>query len=130
MTDMPLVIGMSLGFVTNSSSMVHHFPNALLEDPKVAAFLRAFDVAQGYVGDDLWHRGLCETIAITPAQKEDVNRQLTENEYGASIRVSTDTDEFIVIYGDEYSSMASTLCDLLRTVCDERKIPYGGSEYN
>lgn len=123
------LLGINVGFVTNSSSMVHHFPRQLLDDPKVKAFLEAFGVEHGVVGDNLWHRGACTTIAITKEQKQEVVRAFAEEEYSHP-HIDVNSDEVVVIYGDEYTSVANTLAHMLSELCRERDLPYGGDEYN
>ena len=135
---MALRLGMNLGFVTNSSSVVHSFPVAVLQDPNVQAFLKAFEVSGGFVGQDLWHRGECGTFAVTKDQKEEVNRMFQsinhegeEPSYTNIPEVPTDDAHVVVIYGDEYQSMASSLSHLMGQVCEKMGILHGyGDSYN
>jgi hypothetical protein len=119
---MALRLGINIGFVTNSSSVVHHFPAEVLNDPTVKMFLEKFEISGGFVGSDLWHRGHCATFAVTKDQKKQVQQNLQsindgreeEGGYQTSVPgISTEDDSVVVIYGDEYTSMASTLSHLL-----------------
>jgi hypothetical protein len=131
---MPLMIGINVGFITNSSSCVYHFPKSLLEDPQIKAFLTAFECEDGFVGDNLWHRGQCGTLAITREQKEEAQRQLQSPEYEGSYAPSIDVtndDQLVVIYGDEYQDLANIIFGMLRSTCERLGIQYyGGEEYN
>lgn len=130
---MPKMLAINIGFVTNSSSMVYHFPKSLLNDPKVKTFLDAFEVADGFVGEDLWHRGLCATFAVTKEQKQEADAKLNQPGYEdyrpPGIDLSDDT--VTVIYGDEHPGMASIICSMLKEAAERAGIKdYGGSEYN
>lgn len=135
---MALRLGMNLGFVTNSSSVVHSFPVAVLQDPNVQAFLKAFEIHGGFVGTDLWHRSQCGTFAVTKEQKEEVNQMFNainvagEEPFYTSIpQVSTNNDDVVLIYGDEYQSMASSLSHLMSQAAQKMGIPFGyGDSYN
>ena len=118
---MALRLGINLGFVTNSSSVVYHFPVAVLQDPTVQAFLNAFEISGGFVGADLWHRGACGTFAVTREQKEECQRKFAsindgtdDPVYGSIPGVPMGDDSVTVIYGDEYQSLASSLVGLLQ----------------
>lgn len=133
---MPKLIGINIGFITNSSSMVHHFPKKLLEDPAVKAFLSAFECEDGFIGDDLWHRGQCGSFAVTREQKEKIQHELTNNEYGAhgpSIAVDDD-EQIVVVYGDEHPDLAMQISRMLAETAVRmglRKESWGGGqEYN
>jgi len=125
-------VSINIGFITNSSSVVHHFPRRLLETPKIAAFLKTFEVEGGFVGPALWSRSHCTTVAITTEQKSQVHQSLL----GSRPEVRVDSDELVVIYGDEYSSIATYLCDLLvqalinETGCDPEDSLLHGVEFN
>ena len=109
-------IGINIGFITNSSSCVHHVPRAILDDPEISAFLEAFEVNKGFVGTDLWHRGLCSSLLVTDEQKAEARRQLHDGEYKGPA-IPDDPNLVTVIYGDEHESIAHTLMALI-----ERKI--------
>lgn len=117
----------NIGFVTNSSSVVHHFPSELLKHPKVAAFMQAFEIDGGFVGDDLWHRGECATVAVTKEQKEEAHKQLTETDYGRGPSIDIEGDNFVIIYGDEHQSIAHMLVDLIGEVLVEQ---HGGDSWD
>jgi len=123
----------NVGFITNSSSAIHWFPKEVLENPDVKAFMEAYGLSRGHVGDDLWYRSNCDTIALTKEQKLDVSAQLSNSEYGGSIGASVDPVDdstFVVIYGDEYQSVTSELAHMLCRVCDEKGLSHGQSEFN
>lgn len=133
---MPKLISVNTGFVTNSSSVVHHFPRELLEHPRVKAFIEKFGIEGGYVGDDLWDRSRCDSFLVSSAQKELANRTILQgDEWERKVPVNTDPDLVVVIYGDEYRSLASDLCEVLLDVLCERsgsrKVRMGhGEQYN
>ena len=124
-----LRISGNLGFITNSSSAIFHFPRILLEDSRIQAFLQAYGITDGYIGSDLWHRGQCETLALTPEQKRETVSRLEQEDYGHPT-IETETDQILVIYGDEYLSLTSTLGALMTQVAEEKGLTYVRGEYN
>ena len=105
------------GFVTNSSSQICWFDPKLLENPEVKAFMQAFGIEGGYVGENLWHRGECGSVLITKGQKEDANQQLESEEYGRHLGVIPHEPEIVTIYGDEYDGdIAYLLTRLLNRI--------------
>ena len=125
---MPKQISISIGFVTNSSSVVHHFPRELLDHPKVKAFIEKFELQDGFVGDDLWHRAQCGSFLVTPEQKAKVERDfrgdnhLSDGDYQCTgPAIDMDPEQVVLIYGDEYGSIASSLCSLLLNALCEQK---------
>jgi hypothetical protein len=118
------------GFITNSSSVVHYFDKALLKDPDVVAFIKAYGLEDGFVGKEIWNRSLCASLLVTKEQKALVQRQFTGDLYpygdiidtptGPSMKVDDD-DAVVIIYGDEYTTFASTLCRLLEQA--EERMP-------
>lgn len=110
-------ISINIGFITNSSSVVHNFPRDLLEDPDVAAFVKAYGLERGLMPEDLWYRSQCTTVAMTKEQKTDLKDLFADNEYGSSYKIDCheNDDNIVVVYGDEYDSIASEFCDVL---CD------------
>jgi hypothetical protein len=125
-------LGINIGFITNSSSVVFHFPKELLSDPGIAAFLRAFEVQDGYVGRDLWDRGDCGTLAISRDQKKLASAMLLELEYGNPPGIDvTDDSTFVLIYGDEHRDITAVLHDMLRDLMEKQGLPeIEGEEYN
>lgn len=134
-------VSVTLGFITNSSSVVHHFPRELFEDARVQAFMEAFAAQDGFVGDNMWHRGRCTTVAMTRDQKAIVAHQMRHNEYDAKgPEIDVESDDVVVVYGDEYTTVASQLCSLVCEVAKERdfgkgsgleeKLRFGGVSYN
>jgi hypothetical protein len=118
-------LSMNIGFVTNSSFMVHHFPAQVLSNPKVAAFIKAFEIANGYVGEDLLNRSMAGTVAITQTQKESVRNQLTIlNE------PNVETDDVVITYGDEYDSVARSLAELMQEAAEDLGISCYSDEYH
>lgn len=126
---MPLRLSINIGFITNSSSAVYHFPRHLLEDPKVKSFLEAFELHEGLLSEDLWSRSHCTTIAMTKEQKQEVKaRFATDDSYPPAI--DTEDDSVLVIFGDEHSSIANTLAKLLCDVGQKLGIHCLSQEYN
>jgi len=119
-------IGMNIGFITNSSSCVHHVPRTIIEDPDISAFLEAFGAKQGFVGDDLWGRSSCSSVLVTDEQKAEARRQLSDTDFGEVPKIPNDPNLVTVIYGDEYESVASELMRLIEKKIGE--VPY--EEYN
>ena len=122
----------NIGFITNSSSCVYYFPRQLYEDPSIQAFMKAFEIDGGFIGQDLWHRGACATIAVTKEQKEEVRNLLVNNDYEATAPgINTEDDSIVIIYGDEYLSIASTLAGMLNQLAHRLGIQHISSdEYN
>jgi len=129
---MPFRIGVNIGFVTNSSSMVFHFPRQLLDHPKVKQFIEAFELQDGFVGSDLWSRDTCTTIAMTREQKRKARENLASegSDFCRAPAIDTEDDSVVVIYGDEYESVANTLAHLMQDAAQELKILVSGDEYN
>jgi hypothetical protein len=129
---MTALLHINIGFITNSSSVVFHFPKALLQDPGIAAFLSAFEVSEGFVGQDLWHRGECGTLAISKEQKLVTQAMLKESEYCSAPAIDVEDDStFVLIYGDEYRDLAAVLLGMLREVCEKQGLPkVDGQDYN
>lgn len=133
---MPKRVTINIGFVTNSSSVVHHFPKEILEHPKVAAFMKAFEIEEGFVGEDLWNRSECATIAVTKEQKELARQRLMDPDYGSAPSIDVDSDDFVIIYGDEHRSIAATLLDVIGQALSEERggdrwdHVRGGQDYN
>ncbi len=122
-------VSANLGFVTNSSSMVYHFPAEVMNHPRVQKVLAAFDVGGGFVGKDLWSRSNCGSLLITPEQKTEAREMLGgEAFYGSAPAIN---DEGIaVVYGDEYTSLASILCDMFEAVCKEMGLDFTSTDFN
>jgi hypothetical protein len=131
---MALRLGINLGFVTNSSSVIHHFPVEILQDPTVKAFIESYEISKGFVGSDLWHRGQCGTFAVTQEQKKDAQRQLNSlsDDYSNIPGISTEADSVVVIYGDEYRSIASSLSYLMQQAAQKMGLKHrcGSDQYN
>ena len=124
-------ISINVGFITNSSSVVHHFPREVLEDPDVQAFMKTYEVEGGFVGSDMWHRGQCDTFAITQKQKRAVQTDLLSYEDCSSPGINVDSDDIVIVYGDEYSNLVQGLCDLISQACKKKGIETGyGENYN
>lgn len=127
---MPKMLGINIGFVTNSSSVVYHFPRELLAHPDIAKFIAAFELDSGFVGEDLWRRDICSTIAMTKEQKAEVDRKMRESDYGTTPAINVEDDSVVIIYGDEYESIASTLAHMLQRLANEQKLPIACQDYN
>ena len=132
---MPKKLFINVGFITNSSSVVHYYPKAILEDPEVRAFMEAYSIQDGYVGEDLWHREYCESLLLTKEQKLKEKAKFAEGTYeGTPYRhppVDPENDEVVLIYGDEYQCITSELCDVLGRACKRLGLAGGGGDdYN
>lgn len=132
---MKILISTNIGFITNSSSVVHHFPRKLLEHPKIAQFMSIFGLENGFVGENMWHRGECATIAVTKEQKEKVARGMRELDleepYSCSgPAIDVDSDDIVVVYGDEYQSVANELAHMLKDAANELGLQYSGQDFN
>lgn len=118
------------GFVTNSSSSVSFFKRELLEDPDVKAFMKAFRLAGGVIGENLWDRGECASILLTQEQQRLAAQNLGRGDWG-SPDIHCGEDEFVVIYGDEYETPVSVLHDILAEKMRELGLgSYHSTEYN
>ncbi len=123
-------VSMNIGFVTNSSSCIHHFPSEVLRHPKIQAFLKIFAIEDGFVSEELFDRSLCTTVAVSRDQKAAVQTALNSEdpedlEDGPFIDV--ESDEVVVIFGDEYDSIAKTLSWMMAEVLTE---VYGGDTWD
>lgn len=122
-------LAINTGYTTNSSSRVVHIPKEKLEHPDVQALLEAYEVEDGYVGDNLWHREACETLAITEEQKREARDKLQNHGFSHEpSRMPTidvnDEDKAVLIYGDEYNGIVQKILGII----SERTLP--GAEYN
>lgn len=124
-------VSITAGFITNSSSVIHHIPRALLEHPKVKAFIETYGLEDGFVGEDMWSRNECATIALTPEQKAKVHHNLTHEDFAGyrGPSVDLDTDDVIVVYGDEHPGVASMLVQVIRDAYPDGPC-IGGQDYN
>jgi hypothetical protein len=138
---MPKKISISIGFVTNSSSVVHHFPRELLDHPKVKMFIEKFELQHGFVGDDLWHRARCDSFLVAHEQKAEVAQNFRGDNYlsgsdhtATGPAIDMDPNKVVLIYGDEYDSVARDLCSLLLEALCEKEGPEArwgvGNQYN
>jgi len=138
-------LGISIGWVTNSSSVIHHFPRTLLQHPDVKKFFDDFGLHNGFVGTELWYRSACASIAVTEEQKtqlrnglrfygarKDIEEPIPDDHgYNASVHIEDDPNMFVVVYGDEYSGIARTLSDFLTEIAQSLKISLPPSrDYN
>ena len=126
-------LAINTGYTTNSSSRVVHIPKDLLEDPDIQAVLEKYEVEDGYVGDNLWHRAKCETLALTKEQKRKAKDQLQNHGYDheptAIPRIDVgDEDKAVLVYGDEYNGIVQTILGMIRRKMDEH--PIDGQYFN
>lgn len=120
----------NVGFITNSSSVVHWFPRAVLEDPEVRAFVEAYEIGGGFLGEEIWNKSACGSFVVSAEQREALRAALNDGEYGGGHAVGGE-GEVAVVYGDEYSSVASELCEVLGRACRRMGISDGWShDYN
>jgi len=122
----------NVGFVTNSSSVIYSFPKEILLDANVATFIKDHELHHGFIGDDLWQRDKCTSLAITKEQKIYINKKLNQEEeyYYESLCVNEDNDDIILIYGDEYDSIVSTLAQIMENAAKKLKIEFISRDYN
>lgn len=125
-------ISINSGFVTNSSSVVHYFDKGLLDHPKAVAFMEAYEIDEGFVGEDLWYRSHCDSILISKDSKEEAIKNLNSGDYANyAPSINPGGEEVIIIYGDEYDSLAQAFAHLLKQIAEEQgRGDYGSSEYN
>ena len=123
-------ITISMGFITNSSSVIHWYPKEVMEDAQVQAFIKAYDIQNGYVGSDLWNRGACGSFLTNDKLKEQALASLNENDYEhPNIPVGDDT--VVLIYGDEYADLTMELSGVLSQACTRLGLKeHGGVDYN
>jgi len=123
---------MNIGFITNSSFAVHHFPRQLLEHPEVKAFIETFEISQGFVGSDVWNRSMCSTVAMTKEQKQAAHDAFHAEGYDEyhPPHVDLETDSVMIIYGDEYSSVARSLSRLMRDAAEAMGLAYQKGDYH
>lgn len=127
---MALFLSMQAGFITNSSSVVYHFPKEALDHPQIKAFLERYGITNGFVGENLWHRGRCGSVAINREQKQEVLDKLRRYDYSFP-NIEVENEDFaVIVYGDEYTSLASTLSELLQNVCEDMRSRMHGEDYN
>ena len=123
-------LSINIGFITNSSSVVHHFPAELLKHPKIAAFMEAFEIKDGFIGKNLGYRQDSPTIAITKGQKAEVYANLRTEEAdipeGDIPEINVDSDDFVVIYDDESESIVTALVRLIDECSPD---DYPGEQY-
>jgi hypothetical protein len=123
---------MNIGFITNSSFAVHHFPRQLLEHPEVKAFIESFEVSQGFIGEGLWYRSKCGTFAVTKEQKQKVYDEFHAEGYEEyhPPHIDTESDSVLIIYGDEHTSLARSLSRLMRDAADAMGLSYVKGDYH
>jgi hypothetical protein len=116
---------MGCGFITNSSSVIHYFDKVLLTDPDVAAFVAAYDLQDGLLGSEIYSRSHCSSFLVHEEMKIEARNkfrgQMESYELDTTDAPSFAVDEkdvMVIVYGDEYTSFASTLCQLLVTAAE------------
>lgn len=124
------IISANVGFVTNSSSVVYHFPREILEDESIKAFIKAFEIEEGYVGDNLWSRDTCQSFAITKDQKEAIANDLNDFEYGNIPNINTKDESIVLVYGDEYHEITSILIRMMIDVANTLGVKFLEEDYN
>jgi len=121
----PFELSGNLGFITNSSSVIFHFPLSLLQHPDVVAVLTAFGVTGGVVGDNLWSRDHCASLLVTPEQKAKALDELLGNEYSKpeGTEALLNQEGVVLVYGDEYDSLPRLLCTMMRDLAETLGVP-------
>jgi len=131
------IIGMNVGFITNSSSVVYHFPKEVLEHKSVKHLIESYNIGNGYIGSDMWHRGQCESIATTKETKKALKDQMKSDYlslgYGDEYygpQIDDEDDSIVIVYGDEYDGLAQELCYAMEEACEELGITGSRDDYN
>lgn len=124
-----LKITVNIGFITNSSSVVFHFPKELLEFPKVKTFMEKYGIIDGFVGYDLWSRQSCSSLLVNQQQFQEANVQFQDAEYKIYAPAIDDT-KAAIIYGDEYETITSELAKIIEECAKENNISVSSSSYN
>lgn len=107
------------------------FPRSILEDHDVKAFIDAYEIQGGFVGENLWHRGMCGSFVVTEEQRAQAAAELNDPDYGGGKYDLGGPDTVAVIYGDEYESIASELSAVLSVAARRMGIgSSGGFDYN
>lgn len=123
-----------IGFITNSSSVIHWYSKEILEDPDVQAFLKAYEIQDGFVGKNMWYRSACGSFLVTGEQIADAKANLDNPDYGVEVGDHLEPESVnggvVVIYGDEHNDLASELNELLREVADKKSIPQWNVGFN
>lgn len=134
MSNTKTITTLSIGHTANSSSRVVHVPQRLLEDhPDIRAFMEAYDLHEGLVGEDLWGRSTCDSVLLTREQKQEAKEALYSHEYSQPDRLPDfavdDDDQAVIVYGDEYQGVGQILLRMIRERYDEiGHLP--GQQYN
>jgi hypothetical protein len=129
-----LVLSVTQGFITNSSSAVHAFDMRLLEVPEVKTFMQKFGITRGFVGRDMWMRGSESSLLLTTEQKEEARED--KNEYGGGEPpIPMEAGVFVLVYCDESDSIVSEFCRFLEEFVDKavksgEKYEHYQDEYN
>lgn len=126
---MKRVLSIVTGFVTNSSSVIHGFDRAVLQDPRVQALMDAYDVRGGFIGPHLGSRSHCTSLIMTPEQQKEATERFVGLEYGG-FNPGFAEDMVYCIYGDEYESLASELCHIMREVADKKKLAQTSQDFH
>ncbi len=113
-----------------------HFPKEVLEHPLVKQFIETYELANGIKSYDLWNRARCETLAIGKEAKQEVYEQLRAEDFAwyddkyHGPNVDIDSDDVVLIYGDEYPGLIYSLSDIMRDAANELGLSYGHDSYN
>lgn len=112
---MALLIGINSGFVTNSSSMVYHVPREFFDHPQVKKFMEVYEISEGFVGENLWGRSTCGTLAMTKEQKQEVVRNFRQPGYEdfRHPAIDVESDEVVIVLGDEHNQIVNMLVHLI-----------------
>lgn len=125
-----LQVSVNMGFITNSSSCVHWFPSKVLEHSDVKAVLDAYGAHGGWIGDDLWRRTHCDSFLVSDEQKQEAQEQADSAGYGSAPDLAGRPGDVVVVYGDEYDSLARLLSDVMSEACSAMGLEWGGQDYN
>lgn len=128
-------LSVNIGFITNSSSCVFHFPVEVWNDPKVQAWVKAHELQGGYIGENLWYRSECSSLLITKEQKQSAIMQGLEESKEWSddldtLGIQADSDDIVIIYGDEYQDATHLLCNIMSEAAKRLGVTVTSMDYN
>ena len=124
----------NIGFITNSSSVIHWFDGAILKDPEVQAFIDAYELSAGSIGENLWNRARCGSLLTTEDQfaqvREDLADEIGSNNIVQNGGVATRNGGVAIIYGDEYATIFSELAHVMSEAAERLNISNWSNSYN
>jgi hypothetical protein len=126
-------LAINTGFTTNSSSRVVHVPQEVLDLDPVRDFMETYNIEDGFIGDHLYYRSSCGSLLVSRDQKETAQKRLDEFWEDSEFEPNTpdirpdEEDKAVIIYGDEYTTIASELLQIIESHTDQH---FRGQQYN